>query len=339
MHCRLILILVLALGLLGLPSASQARRVGYRDGNGNWRVIDSSQWTGTKTFPAEGGPRLAGTGPVFDVTFDDVTQHDGRGFDDPSQGSTRRATISAVFSYISTKLTDSGHCQVEFMPSETDGSGFLAAAGPFFDVSAPFTSGFAFAHITTGTDPDPTIPDIQATVDFGWNWNSGTGASTANQSDLYSVLLHELTHGLGLISLTAPDGTSSFSPNKVFSVWDKFLFTGNGKQLWSGTGNFLGSASDLLGHDGGIRFHGPKAVSVYGGGYPPIYAPDPYEDGSSIGHWDDKTVKGPAVMTHAISFGEQKRTYAPFELQALADIGYHLATPPKNAARHWELFQ
>ncbi|RMF41062.1 MAG: hypothetical protein D6753_10400, partial [Planctomycetota bacterium] len=127
----------------------------------------------------------ARAGITFNVTFDDVTSNTGVGFDDPTDGATRRNTFSAVLGYIDSVLDHNGTLDIRVRASETDGGGFLAAAGPFFSTATGFQNGSAFTHITTGVDPFASVADMEATFDFGFGWNNGLGDPSGN---LRSVL-------------------------------------------------------------------------------------------------------------------------------------------------------
>ena len=240
-----------------------------------------------------------------------------------------------MLEYVSSVLNKNGGCQIDYCVSQTDGSGALASGGPFFFVGQPYEKPLSMKHILTGVDPSGIVPDIEIPVDFGWPWHSGTGPNPGNGYDLYSVLLHELTHGLGLISLAEADGTSAFAPDVVFSPWDDWLYTGNGSKLWSSTGLLLVGTGAFTGGEGGLFFRGPATATAYGG-YPGIYAPPVFSPGSSLGHWAANTPGSP-VMLHSIGTGIMRRTYSPFEIKALSDVGYDIVEPVASA-RHWECY-
>jgi hypothetical protein len=318
--------LLWVLVLAGGNFTAQAEKVGYRDGEGVWRIIEASDWPAIprdKQHLTETLVSRAGKGVTFSVTYLDVVQGTGKGFADPSLGATRRATVQAVLNYLGAQFNETGSCQVEFEASQTDGSGALATGGPYFNVSGPYEQPFPLKHITTGVDPSFSVPDLTVTVDFGWPWHNDTSTPVpSGKLDLYSVLLHEITHGLGILSLTRSDGSSEFSPSAVFSTFDNFLYAGTGAKLWNKNGVFQASTSNLTGSGGGVVFRGPQATAEFGS-YPAVYTPSSWSSGSSISHWIN-TISGSPVMKHAINYGVAIRAYAPFELKALADLGYTL---------------
>jgi hypothetical protein len=296
-----------------------ADKVGYLGADGQWHKIESKDWPAP---PANAHrERLQTRSVSWNITYLDTST----GFYDSTNGATRRATLNSVLSYISTTLNATGSADVEVRASESDASGFLAFAGTYYPVADGFYGGSTVSHITTGTDPFVGTPDIYVTVDFGYNWNSGTGAPTVTQYDLYSVLLHEITHGLGLVTLSSSTGASQFSPDNTFTKWDeKIMRQSTSVILWSGSPPaFNGTAADLTSNN--LRFTGSLATSAYstqgGSGSPPVYAPASFAQGSSLGHWD-LGLTGGGVMQPSIGAGVQRRTYTAIDIGALRDIGY-----------------
>ncbi len=240
------------------------------------------------------------------------------GFADPDFGAQRKARLEDALEYISSVLNESGSLDLEVRES-TSGTGPLACGGTFFEVTSTFQMGAAFEHLTTDVDPSVNIPDLFLTVDFGFNWNEGTGAPSGSQVDLISVLVHEITHGLGIASLSDSSGASLMSPTDLYTSWDELLERGSVTQdlfaLVSTTPTFLGAASDLISDD--VVFKGSNATAAFGSS-PPVYAPTTFT-GSSLSHFDGSLT---AIMTPSIPPGEMQRIYSDFEIGALGDIGW-----------------
>jgi len=301
-----------------------ARPIAYKDANGVWRVMDEKDWPQVPKakLQASGAViRPSATKIAFTLIFKDVTSSTGKGFDDSTYGADRRAVVQSVVEYIDSVLNHTGGaCEIEFRESLNDsGISTLASAGPIMWVVDGYAGGFAYDHITTGVDPSGGSPDIVATVNFGHSWYTGAVPVPFDKMDLFSVMLHELSHGLGILSISKSDGTSDIG-GKAFSYYDNLLYTGNGNKLWDAGCNFNGTANSLVGGDGGIRFRGTNATATFGS-YPPIYAPNPWQDGSSIAHWNTGISPTP-VMNYNIGSGVSRRAYQPFEVSALKDLGY-----------------
>lgn len=280
--------------------------------------------------------------PTFNVTYLDGA---GVGFNDPTHGTNRKAVMTAVLTYIASQLDETGGiCDVEVTASEFGADGFLAAAGPFYSTVNGFFPGSAFTHITTGVDPFPgATPDIQVTVDFGYTWNNDTGPVAPGEYDLYSVLLHEITHGLGILSLTKSNGASQFTdfspPNNTntFTTYDALLYgISGGTKVWN-AGSQAFQLANLTGGDGYIEFRGTNAQSSYPTSvFPRVYTPVSFVSGSSVSHWQfNSPTPSAAVMRHAISANTMNRTYQTFELKALQDLGYTLAV---SGTKDWHLY-
>lgn len=277
-----------------------------------------------------------GGGITWNVTYADVTGNTDLGFDDPTEGADRQATFEAVLTYVDSILNESPATAIDVQvnASQTDASGFLASCGTFFSASPGFTSGAAFDHITTGVDPFGGTPDISATFDFGYPWNSELDAVGGGEFDLATVTLHEMTHGLGFLSLCSSSGQSQISGGDpgTFGVWATFVDTDDGAPINTGTttpmfatgGNFVGNVSDLTGNQ--VVFTGPQTVAIFGG-HPTVYSETPFANGTSIAHWGDDLF-GLAVMPGSVSNGAEFREYADFEIGTLQDIGYTNAAEP-----------
>ena len=268
----------------------------------------------------------AQAGIIFNVTFEDVVNTTGVGFDHGTLGESRRNTFNAALTYIDTVLDHSGTADIVVEDSQTDGSGFLAAAGPYLSTTPNgFQNGYMFEHVTTGTDPSAGSPDASVTFDFGYTWNSETDAPGGSEFDLMTVSLHEVTHSLGFLSLVGADGKSRLTSSDpgVFSVYDSFLENGDGTALFGAGGDYLGTTADLT--SGDVWFDGPNATAANGGTPVKIYAPGTFATGSSISHVDHAQIST-AVMQYAIGPGTQRRTYTAPELGILNDIGYTLSS-------------
>ncbi len=139
------------------------------------------------------------------------------------------------------------------------GFGTLAQAGPefFFDRFEGGQSIFEagpIIELTTGVDPDPNVADIFVDIDratilsgeyfFG---SLADGNEVPNRTfDLLSVILHELTHGLGFLSILDEPGTNAVT-------FDLFVEP----------------------RGSGLGFVGPASSSILPGGFIPLRDNDP----------------------------------------------------------------
>lgn len=271
------------------------------------------------------GPDCGG----FSIDFEDVILGNGIGFDDPGPithpvlgattvGALRRRTVCEVLSYIGSIIDVKGSPDVIIRASQTDGSGFLAAASPFFSGAVGgFASGTFYDHITTGTDPTPAPGsyDAMVTFDFGFSYNDDWNAPPGNSIDLFSVMLHEITHALGVFSLIRPDGSSALGGG--YSLFDRRMLDGSGARMVDPvTGAFNGNVAAIT--SDAVILEGETCGVVN-----PVYSPGAYRQGSSMSHFDSYRSGIRYVMRPATGGGDD-RAYTVEEIQVLCDLGYTL---------------
>lgn len=330
-YSTLLLSIAVFISIHSIKAEEIERKIAYHSTDG-WKVISSKQWP--RTFiPAAQRPKAITKNNKMPVTTNivylDVVNSNGLGFDDPTEGAQRQSTFSDAVDYVMSNFVNTGSLDIEVAESEIDGNGFLATGGALFFVQSGFQSSFAFQHISTGVDPFPGIPDITVTVDFGHDWNTGLGAPAINESDFFSVIVHEITHGLGFTSLLNENGVSSVGSG--FTTFDQFLQQSPNNNLFDSIGNFIRTANDLDNND--ILFNGTNAQASLGV-KPPVRSPTPFAVGSSLSHWDKAAIEAlgeNAVMTEAINNGTTARTFAAFEIQALRDLGYAITGVANSA--------
>lgn len=338
---RLVVFALLAAVLLA-ASPAEARKWAYLDSRGKWRTIDESQ---TRTKPlSEATSETILTGNIsWNVTYLDAP---GDGFLDPDLGGMRRACVMRALSAIGAAVGDgqSGTLDVVMAPSYLDGSGFLAIGGTYFpDASSPpgFYNGFAFDHLKTGVDPSPDLEDLYCTVDFGYSWYYGYGTPQADEYDLTSVLLHEFTHGMGFMSLMNSNGLSVISNSNpgIYSGFDSKLYTATAlNPLFFYTGRFIDISANLIGSSPGIVFAGYNTGKACKG-WPRVYTPASFADGTSLSHWDPN-IAGGAVMVPQMVPGKVRRVYAPADKAVLADTGWRVKGIQASAvAPGWERYR
>jgi PEP-CTERM motif len=170
--------------------------------------------------------------------------------------------------------------------------------------------------------------DARISLSTGINWNIGSAAPLSNQYDLRSVITHELGHTLGFDSTYDPS-TDKFSSNGL-SAWDNLLTdssSGGNRPSVGGTGtpgNFNQIANP-------VYFTGPLAEAAYGAylganvSTPvPVYAPNPYQDGSSMSHLNQSSLPD-ALMRPAFGNGASTRSPLPLEWAIMQDLGWTVA--------------
>ena len=190
-------------------------------------------------------------------------------------------------------------------------------------------------------------------------WNSGIlNTATINEYDLYTVILHEVTHALGFASLINSNGLSKFgAANNYYSSYDKYL----NRMVGSTLVPLLNSGSSCTSY--GLTFTASPSVLAPGcsSSYTtdistctttikynsallpnmPLYTPACFEGGSSLSHFEDMCfpTNNPAnnnlyfSMSNANGQGTNKRYLKSEEKKVLCDLGYTVTnTYTSNAA-------
>ena len=139
-------------------------------------------------------------------------------------------------------------------------------------------------------------------------WYLGTDGNTpANAYDFFTVVMHELGHGLGFMSSFQVGG----SPAKgywglvdqaqniyplSFDLFEWSAETGGSKL--TNTAVYPNGSTTLKAEltDNGVYFGGPNAVAV-NGGRARLYSPSTWSGGSSNSHLDDATFHGGIART------------------------------------------
>jgi len=226
----------------------------------------------------------------------------------------------------------------------------LANAGPTLIAQVPSPIGtnntwysVAQASAMTGVDIVATNTntefDIVTNINCERNdWYFGTDAETPPDFiDFVTVILHEIGHGIGFIgSLRAdPDITMAewgFASNtgQTFPIiYDRFAEDGDGISVLN-ENVYPNPSSDLYfagtGQNDGILFNGIDANQVFAGTPIPLFAPFPWQPGSSYSHLDLDTFSNTenGLMRPRIDMETAIHTPGPVFCGMLSDMGWPL---------------
>ncbi len=223
-------------------------------------------------------------------------------------------------------------------------SGVLGQAGPnsvFRDFAgAPQPNTWyteAQANSLAGVDLDPTSDDLGATFSSnigtpgclqssGWYYGLD-GNTPSNCIDFVAVLLHEMGHGLGFLSLVnLSSGAKFLSSNDAYMQFLENHSTGESYPAMTNAERVAASKNTSNLHWTGANVLAAGAGLTAGrhpSGHVQMYAPNPQQPGSSVSHWD--TVLTPNQLMEPRYTGPTH----DFELELVAfqDMGWSILGP------------
>lgn len=191
----------------------------------------------------------------------------------------------------------------------------------------------AIANMMAGEDLNGDAPEISATFNSSIDSNNAcldmvnfyyglTGQPSGSDIDFVTVLLHELTHGLGFITFV--NGVTGERFLGRDDVYMRFLEDHSAHQTWSNLTEEARAASAV--NSGDLHWVGPAVVAAsdtlnsgaHGSGHVEMYAPPTYSLGQSLSHFN--TSLDPDNLMEPFYSGKNHAVGLANEL--LADLGW-----------------
>jgi hypothetical protein len=311
-------------------------------------IRDSGQPNKRYVPPPISPPPLAGTDAVQDTTFNIVYN--------PSSceitTSPWPANARTAFQYASDiwgSLLDSAipvtihACWTSELPPGVLGSGgsYLYRGTPNLPIpntwyAAPLANNFA------NNDLNGSDREIRVYFNSSIDWYYGTDGNTPiTDLDFVSVVLHEITHGLGFGgSMRVDDGvyngfTNTNECNGVVNtgcwgiagyptIYDRFTENGSGQSLLNTA--LFPNPSTALGNQlrsNNLFFDGAHVRQANGGARAALHAPATWTSGSSYSHLAETFNNSDnALMTYSIGSGEAIHHPGPVGIAVLLDLGW-----------------
>ena len=182
--------------------------------------------------------------------------------------------------------------------------------------------------------------DIEASFnkDFA-NWYFGTDGNTpTNQYDFVSVVLHELTHGLGFVGHFYTDGgRGGYGDDALPAVFDKAVQNKTGQKLVN-TALFSNPSVKLYQQltSGWLTFD----TQITQGSFPRLYAPTIWDTGSSIYHLNETTYPAGdanSLMTPFSGKGEAIHNPGETTLSVMYHMGWKMVSIKHTPLKDIEL--
>jgi hypothetical protein len=229
-----------------------------------------------------------------------------------------RRVISTVTIEIDATWTDMGQPNI------------LGSAGHDYSFLNNRWHASALASAITGSDTNGSGSDMFLTFNSIFSWYLGFDGNAGGQYDFVTVVLHEITHGLGFASLMSVNGAGfgSWGGGTAFSdIYDTFVVNGANQSLINTS--LFPNPSIALGNQlksNSVWFSGPNTNAANGGSKASLYAPAVFNGGSSISHLGEVfngTIN--ALMTYSVAAGEADHDLGPVVKGVLKDIGWQIA--------------
>ena len=275
----------------------------------------------------------------FSVSY---TDSDGQGFYDSTFGTARQSAFEYACNiwsgYLGTSYAgETIHVSASFTSmGGTSTSATLGSAGPYSIFRNSSTYGYwansANANHWSQTDLDASSVEIVAgfnsdvdnsTVLGSTDFYYGLDGNCGSDIDFVSVLLHEIGHGLGFTPLI-DSTTGAYIYSDIPSIYGYFLGMYNGSDFSLLTGMNDAERLAAITSDN-LYWLGDNAVTANGGNAVKIYAPEIWEQGSSVSH-EDETAFPNALMSPYYS----GVIHSPDEitLGMLGDMGWSIIPEP-----------
>jgi hypothetical protein len=217
-------------------------------------------------------------------------------------------------------------------------TGVLGAAGPtnaFRNFSgAPQPSTWylsALANKLAGRDLDPNASDIEAEFNSNFSdWYFGVGQTPQGKSNFASTVVHELGHGLGFFGTADVDrGLGYVGISGTPDAYDRRVVTSSQTSILDFPNASSALAVQLQSNN--LYYSGTATRAANNGAGARLYAPNPWDSGSSYAHLDeDEYPPGTinSLMTPGLNRAETVYHPGPLALGILADMGWTVTNKP-----------
>ncbi len=275
----------------------------------------------------------------FRVTFSGETNDPAGGYFHPQFGEARRNVLLAVLTDISAlikrpHLINDSVDILALCAFRRDGTAAQATAVYADDPAGQngILDGAVWTTLNSGVDAfkyHPQRPAYHGIIEINTanTFNLDYNATTFSGIDLYTVLLHECLHALGVATFIQSDG-SSLRGGSYYTRFDTFIHTADGRSLIERTDQCYALHYNTAippatfqipcsNNSPSLVFKGKFASQL------PLYTPRGFSFGTSICHIDTDC-GATSVMTYSIKHSLARRAPTSSDVQMVADLGYSI---------------
>ncbi|MEO1653068.1 MAG: hypothetical protein AAFU64_05955, partial [Bacteroidota bacterium] len=206
----------------------------------------------------------------------------------------------------------------------SNGSPFVSNVPNAPDPNLVYT--LALANAIAGIDLAPGTPNGNQTYNLNFDFYFGLdGNVPPGQVDFATVVLHEIGHSMGMTGLSNSGQGVGANGGANPAVYDIFVERGDGTPILDLGFGSTAQISALV--SGDLFMNAPTAVAALGGNRPPVFAPNPFQPGSSYSHWDEASFPGGSpnsLMTPFLANQEVSRDIGNIFRGLLSDEGWQL---------------
>ena len=193
----------------------------------------------------------------------------------------------------------------------------------------------ALGNQLAGYNVVPGMDDIRIEMNsyYSSSFYYGLDGNAGSLTDWVTVMLHEVTHGLGFYSNCTQDGRYYYVASDGIGYYDNSNRPGIfDRQLYQGTtGNtcltdLTQSQREALFTSGNLYAGSPGShlLAANGGTRVKMYAPNPWQSGSSVSHWDNNP-----GFTNFMQYAYQYplHTFNARKIAIMRDMGWEIPCP------------
>jgi len=161
---------------------------------------------------------------------------------------------------------------------------------------------------------------------YSSNFYYGLDGNAGNLTDYVTIMLHEVTHGLGFYPLCGSNGAYSYG--SFPGIFDRQLYQGSiGNTCLT---DLTQSQRAALVISGNLYAGCPSSylLTANGGNRVKMYAPNPWKQGSSVSHWDQSVNNFPTFMKYI--YISPLHTFNSRKIAIMRDMGWKIICPPSS---------